>query len=227
MNNLEEFKRKCLEYIDSKTMRDYLNSMEKLQFSIKEIMSIVYNSHRSIKEKVQFYRELENNFELDYEESEHIKRLITSCKETEKHNNDDFQKSIPVSMYSYDEEKNEMVENKDYNKYPENLYVYLPSPFKIGDIVKDVYSNEKYVVINPELPSGSLAEISDNCDMCIMVVPVENRHLANEEYLDEREKKYRNGTYAGGVGELDEISLYHEHLSILNLEFIEDSRIKN
>jgi len=307
MNKLEEFKRKCLEYIDSKTMRDYLNGMEDLQFSLKELMSIVYNSHRSIKEKVQFYKELENNFELNDEECEHIKRLVSTYEEAWKYideshknivyvlkitqeyesvfdtykcakkyyddnlkseydaikdcgpisyeleevntltneslasyildenfnwiyyefNNYKVHKNISNTMFIYNEEENKMIENKEYNKYPENLYVYLPSPFKIGDIVRDVYSNIEYVVVNSELPSGRLAEFSDSYDMCITVVPVKYRHLAIEEYLSKREEKYNDGIFAEEVGELDEISLYHEHLRVVDLELVKDIRSEN
>ena len=40
--------------------------------------------------------------------------------------------------------------------------------------------------------------------------------------FDEREKKYNDGIFAEEVGELDEISLYHEHLRVFDLKLVEE-----
>ena len=133
-------------------------------------------------------------------------------------------KSIPDVKYSFN--GTEFVYNKNYNKYPENLYVYIKSPFKIGDIVEDIQNKCKYIVINPELPTGSVVEISDNFDMCITVVPIKYKNLVIEKYFNKRKLKNENlinkNNLINIIENLDELSLYHEHLNILNLELIED-----
>lgn len=196
-------------------MRDYLNDIEKLEFSLKELMSIVYNSNRQLNEKLRFYKDIKDNFELNDEDRKNIIRLIGACER------------VPSSIFSiYD---NELINNNSYNKYPEHLYIYLPSPFKLGDIVREVGDYATlWVVIDPELPSGDLIELCDNFDMCITVVPVKYRYLATKKYLREREIKYKKIKEQKGYidfEELDEISRYHQHLMIFDLVLVENSRI--
>lgn len=62
MDKLREFKRKCLEFIDSKTMREYLNERDDVQFSLKEILSIVYNSESSKRKKMLSMKKLRKIF---------------------------------------------------------------------------------------------------------------------------------------------------------------------
>ncbi|MBB6698580.1 hypothetical protein [Clostridium algidicarnis] len=101
-------------------------------------------------------------------------------------------------------------ENIGYNKYPENLYVWVPIPFKVGDTVKLHDTGERWVVVNANIPTGKIAEMSDNIDNCITVVPFKYKHLITEEFLNERE-----------AGVLDEIFLNHEHFSVWDTELIQ------
>ncbi len=85
------------------------------------------------------------------------------------------------------------------------------------------------VVINPELPIGSVVNMSDNFDMCITVVPIKYKNLVIEKYFNKRklknEKLINKNNFINSIEDLDELSLYHEHLNILNLELIEDFNI--
>lgn len=211
-DKLKEFKRKCLEFVDSKTMREYLNERDDVQFSLKELLSIVYNSNRTKRKKIIFYRELEENFQLTYEESEDVKRLISGSR------------GVPKAIFSLNEDSN-FVENIDYNKYVENLYVYVPTPFRIGDIVKVFNKKEKYIVINSELPTGEIALKSDWIDMCITVIPIKYKYLATEEYLKERKKRFDKCLKENILFEEDEISRYHEHFYVFCLELVEKGSI--
>jgi len=183
MDKLIEFKRKSLDFIDSQTMKEYLNKKDNIRFSLKELMSIVYHSERPKNEKISFYKDIKANFKLNDEEIKHINRLISGSKDLEQ------------AMFSLKD--GELIENIDYNKYPENLYVYVPNPFRVGDVVRLYNKKNEYVVINPNLPTGELALKSDWIDMCITVVPAE----------------YRNSVSS-------EISIHHEHLYIFSIELV-------
>lgn len=294
-SKFKEFKRKCLEYTDSKTMREYLNDLEDFEFSILQLVSIVFNSNRGLKEKIKFYKELENNFELTEEEKYHISRLISVYQETWEHINlthknrvyvlkvdgefeavfekyeyakkyyednlkikEDDTSSIEAYSFimdstSYDLEERNTITNEvlaiysfdkcfnwnfyyfkegngclgdekvDYNKYPENMYIYFLTPFKIGDIVKHVYSGKEYVVVNAELLAGSLAESYDNYDNSIAVIPIQYKHLITEQYTNERSRRYEEISNKNGsirLEELDAISVYYEYFKPFNLELV-------
>ena len=133
-------------------------------------------------------------------------------------------KTIPDVIFITDEKTGEFIrDNKGYNLYPENYYVYVPIPFEIGDIVSMSNDDEKFVVVNPNLPTGDIASRSDWMDTCITVVPIKYRNLVTKEYLTKRDEKLKNKYLSGNYGmisdlkELDEISLYHEHFFVYKM----------
>lgn len=145
---------------------------------------------------------------MTYEESEDIKRLISGSR------------GVPEAFFTINKD-GKFAENSDYNKYVENLYVYVPIPFRIGDIVKLFNRKEKYVVISPELPTGEKALKSDWMDICITVIPIKYRYLVKEQYLKERKIKFDKYLKENIPFELDEISRHHEHLHVFYLELVE------
>ena len=218
---LQELKNECLyKFIDSKTMQDYLiNEKEDFLFDIKEVISMVYNSNRPTKLKNDFLKKLKENFDLSKENSESITRILEN-------------KTIPDVIFITDEKTGEFIrDNKGYNLYPENYYVYVPIPFEIGDIVSMSNDDEKFVVVNPNLPTGDIASRSDWMDTCITVVPIKYRNLVTKEYLTKRDEKLKNKYLSGNYGmisdlkELDEISLYHEHFFVFNTELVEKAKV--
>ena len=77
-------------------------------------------------------------------------------------------------------------------------YVYLPTPFKKGDVVVSCNDRrKKYIVVNADVPSPEVFKGLDVVDMSVMVVPYEYRNNLSSE----------------------NISIHHEHLYTLTLDY--------
>lgn len=204
---LKLLKEECLEFIDSKTMRDYLAQKDDVRFSLKELLSIVYHSHQDEARKILFYRAAQEKIRLNDAEQKWIQRLISGSE------------NVPEALMCCDE-NGRLTVNEDYNTYVENLYVQVPTPFRIGDVVKEYNKPKQYVVVYDKLPSGRLVRSADWSDMCVTVVPVKYKPLVLKEYSQAKQAA-KNAAEEKSLLENDELFYHHDHLHVFELELVE------
>ena len=276
---------KVMEFVLSRTMRNYLSQLHsegKLTLSGEDMVSIVYHSPRSFKERFELIPQL-----AELVEDKEAHRQL--CKAAELLLSDFSEKGLYLlareEIYDEDDEDNYepiAVKETEFNSFEEaaayaaasesgylccrlccgneevvrevgisdndisylrttpcdedcvclepnaadrmmNRYVYLPNPFKAGDVVcMSDAPEERYIIIvaTPDDPDKIPLRL-DYIDTSVMVVPAEFKQYTDPEVIRLR---YERLFEAGRNGEdfpLDDIAIHHEHIPVLLLEFAE------
>ena len=115
-----------------------------------------------------------------------------------------------------------------------NTYIDIPIEYKVGDIVVECKGSnnksdkERFVVCASNILPEHLKQKSDYFDSCVTVIPENVLDMeSNKSYVEQidailskRIQSLDDGESEGGnnVTDVDIISMFHEHISIVNVE---------